>query len=532
MVDIKMKANKQGGGGCASGKHSHRHPAFVYLVLSILMLFIISCQTHDDDAGNGVESYPQQNGDHNIEHNTSGQGTGDITGTEPEYVDPERQKHLDMLSDFDYLANLMEETFHYFGVAKRTLGLDVEALIRDTRAKIENYPESMLEFAGEIGLTIDDMPAMDEQVFWSIVYNDFILKFESGPWDYPLAHMGSLTFASYFSPRRVNIVNGRRDEDVIYDLYDKQRELYYMLQDEDPQLFHFLFRFDPEITDTEKWVINQNLELQTPQYDTVTTEIIEENRIAYIQFTDFNTDLRGYTSQLNDFYKSIQNYENLIIDIRECAGGNGNAGFSYIMDPLWRDREYTPDMLLFMFLKNADRIASRGVTMINDATSTMHLWRAETFLQPVDDILDTYSMNDRNRDDFDEFVYGSILSADIKNISAADRLNTPDFAPFNGQIWLLVSEKNYSSSAIFAYHAKYMEFATLVGETVGGGMTTSPPRAYKLPNSGMLVYWDMEYLTDRSGRSLVEFPVTPDFKNIGGMDSLETVLQLIYEFTI
>lgn len=83
----------------------------------------------------------------------------------------------DFLHDFDYLMQTMEDTFPYFGVAERRLGVDIRALGRETRAMIENYPYSLEDRGNEMGISLEDMPGLDEHIFWSILYHEFFADF-------------------------------------------------------------------------------------------------------------------------------------------------------------------------------------------------------------------------------------------------------------------------------------------------------------------------------------------------------------------
>jgi len=74
-----------------------------------------------------------------------------------------------------------------------------------------------------------------------------------------------------------------------------------------------------------------------------------------------------------------------------------------------------------------------------------------------------------------------------------------------------------------------MGFATLVGETVRGGFTFLRTTEFQLPNTGIIVAWDEDLLTDQYGRAFEEFPTEPHYFNRPGLDALETVLQLIEE---
>ena len=66
-----------------------------------------------------------------------------------------------------------------------------------------------------------------------------------------------------------------------------------------------------------------------------------------------------------------------------------------------------------------------------------------------------------------------------------------------------------------------------MGDTTGGGFG-GPRVAVPMPNTGVIFYFDMFYITDARGRP-IEAGTDPHFFNRPGMDALETVLALIAE---
>ncbi|MCL2168387.1 MAG: hypothetical protein FWB74_00005, partial [Defluviitaleaceae bacterium] len=68
-------------------------------------------------------------------------------------------------------------------------------------------------------------------------------------------------------------------------------------------------------------------------------------------------------------------------------------------------------------------------------------------------------------------------------------------------------------------------FATLVGETSGGYFGGYRANIH-LPNSGVVLTFDVVYLTDSRGQAFEE-GTRPHYFNLEGMDALETVLALI-----
>jgi len=101
--------------------------------------------------------------------------------------------------------------------------------------------------------------------------------------------------------------------------------------------------------------------------------------------------------------------------------------------------------------------------------------------------------------------------------------------PFHGRIWLLTDNRVGSAAALFAEQAKRTGFATLVGEPVLVAITIPTTRRFELPNTGIIVQWDVDYFTDEFGRALEEFPTAPHYFNRDGYDALETALQIINE---
>ena len=481
-----------------------------------LLLLLVSCESNNYKIGiKGEDLYPQQEIP-NLSNDNSVSDAGSEKESELTLV--ECELHQAMLQDFDILIQLMDETFQYFNVVERKLRLDVDELIRDTRVKIETYPHSMYDFASDLGIAPEDIPPMDEQILWGIIEHDFFVHFRdiNAPMSLSMAHLGVVFYESFFGSRIPVLRTSESNR-----TYVKQRELFETLPSENPALFRFIFRSDPEFHDNT--LENDDL---YPHIDVIKTDILEEGRIAYLKVADFQTDMQPYVNQLNEFYEYIIDFDHLIIDITECYGGRVETGISYIMNPLWHDRDNIPDMLWFVFFNEAtlDRHSWRTITTRLGLAPN---WIPMTELMTVEEILEIYPLQLRNTRDFSRLSHGFVLSTSLHNIKPSPR--APHNFPFSGSVWLLTSEKNYSASAIFAHHAKYMGFATLVGQPVGGGITAAQNIIFKLPNSGLNVSWEVDYLTDQQGLSLTEFPTVPHYINRDGLNALDTVLILIDE---
>lgn len=439
-----------------------------------------------------------------------------------ELTSSEQLTKEDFLNDFDYMMETMEDTFPYFGVAERKLGVDIKALGRKTRDMIENYPYSLEGFANQLGISLEDMPDLDEQIFWSIVRHEFFPHLTGLAHAYTLDSGLYNAFQHHYSgPSSYATTNNHHafTNPISQQFYQEQEVLFNTLDEEKGALFQFIFRGSPLV--------------HLPN-SIVTTEIIEENRIAYLKVPSFlkfnvNTD----TDTLRRFYRDINEYEHLIVDIRDNGGGSPDIWRMFIMKPLWQDRDNMPDMPLYAFYKGSKFGKSLGEENLKiEARGSRNIPETDNLLT-AKEIIEVNNLPHMNEEDVQDLAYGVKFNTSIGNIEWQHmqqmRLPYIPDSSFDGKVWLLTNGNNYSGAALFARHAKEMGFATLVGEQTGGAYTTSAGMFFALPSTGIILRWDIDYLTDQEGRALNEFPTTPHHPNLPGMDALETVLQLIEE---
>lgn len=429
----------------------------------------------------------------------------------------------DFLSDFDYMMETMEDTFPYFGVAERRLGVDIRALGIETRDIIENYPYSLEVLANELGISLEDMPELDEHIFWSILRHEFFSHFIGFAHAYPLdSRLYNAFQIPYSSPRSPHYTSNNHKSFTnpgSERFYQEQEALFNTLAEEEGALFQFIFRGFPLVQLSDS---------------IVKTEIIEEDKIAYLSVPSFlNFNVNTDIDTLRIFYRNIKKYEHLIIDIRDNVGGSPDIWRMLIMKPLWRDRSHMPDMPLYAFYRGSKLGKSLGEENLKiEAQNSRHIPKTD-YLLTMSQSMEENNLPLMNEEDVQDLAYGVRFNTSISNIEwqHMQQLRFP-YIPensFSGEIWLLTNENNTSGAALFALHAKEMGFATLVGEETGGAYTTSAGMFFDLPNTGIILRWDIDYLTDNDGRSLNEFPTTPHHFNRPDMDAMETVLQLIEE---
>ena len=463
----------------------------------------------------------------------------------------------ELLEDFDYMLTLMEETFPFFGVAERR-GIDIRALSAHTRNLIENYPESMRDIAASYGLLASDLPELDEHVFWSIVQNEFFAKFA------PLGNSMMLDFQERASLRSFyvvpNIITGADnmqrllitfegedprpfgeiettgeglpmfqintdvfDEPNAVRFYNRQGELFESFAAENPAMFSFMFR--------------RQLPTDEEPPEVFTTERFDGS-IAYINFNTFRVlNFRNYSWRIDRFFMYTQDYDHLIIDIRDNVGGRNDFWRMLIMFTLWNTNEGQPGELpMYAFFRDTEPGLHYAQAHLQTERFATRFVPESNIPVPIAQLLTLNDMPELNPDDARELGFGARLDGSINYLAqnnfhfSQERMWIPRARfPFEGRIWLLTSENNVEAAAAFAYNAKYSGFATLVGEPPGGGFTSTVMTHFNLPNTGIIVRWDIDYLTDEYGRSLEEFSVTPHYANRPGMDAFETVMAIIAE---
>ena len=435
-----------------------------------------------------------------------------------------------LLYDFDYMMYLIENAFPYIEMLKRKFDIDVMELAQDVRLMIENYPYSFHDRADRLGIAHDDIPSLDEQVFWAILATEFFGYMPPG-----LTHFRILSFDTFqwlmyppagaFSPFQPIL---RRNADAFnketaMQFYLNQFEFSIYLAENDPNTIRLLFNYEEILLEPV---------VRTPP-PLIATDIIEEGRVAYINFSTFMAfDLMPISLYLTPFYRSIQECEHLIIDIRNNSGGNPDFYRMLIMDSLWSDRDHMPNLPLYAFFLDTELGRVLGKEARETGTQQSIAVPETDRLLSVEELLAESELPNLNTNDLQNFAYGYRANTSLENIT---NRRFPQLAmeiprvPFEGQIWLLTSYRNTSSAALFPRKAKYMGFATLVGEQVAGAYTIAFPVYFSLPNTGIILELDVDYVVDETGRALQEFPTKPHYFNREGLDALETVLQMIDE---
>ena len=383
------------------------------------------------------------------------------------------------LEDLDHLYNTLAANFPFFGVIYRSMGVDMHAAYHETRLHIE---------------TVSDIPS--DQHFVNMLDTRFISPVRS---------------AGHF-----NMLTGSTLQQHI-EIFSNQVAL------GSPQFVYFVAEMDNPATRALHGLTDANFEPPPPGQDSfahattsrnITTRIIEPGRIAYVNILGMShatMHLDRYT--LQDFFASVTDFDHLIIDIRQNSGGDSRFFPRLVIAPNISDPlEYH----FYMFLMAGDH----NMRLL---APWFHIWwtgdEYPVFHPIHDDLLARLPyLNATDAAALDLYwQYRGIIQP------------AHDEALFNGKIWLLVSQTNFSAAEQAAAISKQTGFATLVGQTTRGDGVGINPVVLALPNSGIVVRYSPVYGTDPYGRNNQEFGTNPHIFNRPGRDALQTVLELIGE---
>ncbi len=210
----------------------------------------------------------------------------------------------------------------------------------------------------------------------------------------------------------------------------------------------------------------------------------------------FAVDPSRDQKKLFAFYDEIQEYNDLIIDIR----GNGGGSIVY-----WTDNIVAP-----LANKNME------VEFVIALRRGKYAATRERLSFPKDDILPPEAKTD-------DFIITKYCECIDKSRERS----------FEGEIYLLVDRIVYSAAENFAVFAKASGFATLVGTTTGGDGIGFSPIQFVLPNSKLVLQMASGMGINPNGTANEETHTSPDIyveeKWGEGDEILEYVLELIEE---
>ena len=379
------------------------------------------------------------------------------------------RRRAEFLYDFDYLINALEENFPLFDIIYLRRGVDMRELGQEIRDYIA-YEANELNYRS----------------FSRLIRNNFFTHAgQSG-------NLGILSFLCMELEVALLQSNWRGNE---------SRIIRYTSLLENARYHAALL----EIPTTREFSLNR----WTPAW--IFTDIIEEERIAFLSFSILPVIIeQREIDVINSFYRKIENFEHLIIDLRGIEGRNSHFFHHVIAGPLIQGLSLDVNFRHFFMDGEFNQLYFSDIPSIQlnstDAVSLTQLLGGQYVLS------DEWNM---------DYYFYELHSVSRRN----PRAN------FNGKIWMLIDGNTRSGGQQVASFYKNTGFATFVGETTGGSFGSPTPwgaNYFTLPNTGFVIRYNPTLVVDSQGRPL-ELGTEPHYFNRPGLDALETVLQMIYE---
>lgn len=211
---------------------------------------------------------------------------------------------------------------------------------------------------------------------------------------------------------------------------------------------------------------------------------------------------------IGDYINNLEKHQALIIDIRGNSGGS---------DRYWKG-------IVSKLIKNDIKIEGYRLYRNNNKIVKKYTNARNIKLEPIENLPVGVKKNApeetlKNFSDFEKTSY---------------TINTNNDLKFQGNIYLLIDEKVYSSSESFSMFCKETKLATLVGETTGGDGGGIDPVLFELKNSGLIVRMSSCMYLNKDGICDEEFKTIPEFKvkdckrtiNFKDDNSIKRVLKL------
>lgn len=214
---------------------------------------------------------------------------------------------------------------------------------------------------------------------------------------------------------------------------------------------------------------------------------IEKNKMGYIKIPQMNpvgNSISEDMDKIADYLKNIQNYDSLIIDIRDNLGGSDEYWKSLVS--IITDKTYS----------------TKGYLFLNNESTNMNSY------------IKNFDFNFKPIAELPSDIR-KIAPGYINNLKGFDEINLKVSGkakyPFKGKIYVLVNDQVFSGAETFSIFCRDTKFATLVGsETLGDG-GVSNPLCISLKYSGLIAIISSNMFMSKDGIVDEENPVQPDY---------------------
>lgn len=281
-----------------------------------------------------------------------------------------------------------------------------------------------------------------------------------------------------------NILKDLNDNNTFILTGDTYRLYYKHYYPDRNDIFHYprsvgRYMFDFDLNNIE---LNQHENFVFHDGPVLDTKVLVENELAYMKIKGMSYyRLEEDYPKIINFLKYVEGYEKLIIDIRGNRGGLDEYWMKVVellIDDVHRAEYYS-------FFKQ----------------------KAKTPLDPfkISNMTTIKNLDEKVLEKFPPEVKADFNYYKVNLLE----MNPNSDVNFKGKVYLLVDEEVYGSAEKFAAFAKDTGFATLVGETTGGGMTFEEVPMGNMYYGGFIVSYSRELVINSDGTINVETKTTP-----------------------
>lgn len=251
-----------------------------------------------------------------------------------------------------------------------------------------------------------------------------------------------------------------------------------------------------------------------------------EENWAYVAIHSFLNDRNDDEAPLRDFFVSSEKLgiRNMVVDLRGNLGGYNDYWLNNIVAPNIRQPLQIENIGLYQ-----ENYRTRPFMAYYASTSFEEDMAAMLEAGPLPSLIFNWNRRERKLPHLPALVESDVSGLD-KAFQETIRVDKTEEQPlFTGQFWLLCDRDSYSASEYFLSFAKRTGFARIVGEESGGDGSCVVTIYSLLPNSGLLLRYNVLYGLNPDGSCSEENATAPDVPVTPGEDALSRCLELIKE---
>lgn len=405
--------------------------------------------------------------------------------------DPATFTNAQMLEDYDYAWQMLEENCPLLDVFARTEELDLNAVKKEWRSEVENIPNG-------------DIDA------FSSVLSKFSQTFHG------VGHIGTIG-ADIYSV--VFMEQQFFESDTQAQILDTPAvKSYYKYEMQQPWAQQKIAKRKSGSNDSASEEQTQE-DIERVVNRGISMYLSQGTPIIKINTFDFGTRAAKDRAieVLSDFCLENINSKDFVIDIRGNSGGNTEI-WTKGLEPLFAGK----------------KLPINTVGFYKDTQFNQDMWAQ----WPEDDkTTKIYSADDiKLVEQETQIELGRLNKQDVENCDKVavqteyldySKIKNPQRATFDGHIWLVTNKENYSSADSLALIAKDNELFTLVGNTTGGvgNIIASPANMmFYLPNCGKIFRFNAFYTLNKDGTCNEIVGTTPDIETELSEDALKVCL--------